>query len=199
MRIARIFAVAAVCMLCLATSLMAQAPIPETNLVVPEANMGHVGVYYDNTTGELRANTYNSENRPLDSIVLEIDPASTEWRFSVGEDPDGDNFYNGCAFDKGFFNVCRPDKVAIIDVNGVGAWPNAVSMGNVIPQGTSPADLASVLLYSGSHKGGGGPDKWQAESTTGLVGATFAPIPEPSTLVLFGLGLLGLIGLRRRS
>ena len=184
-------------MLCLATSLLAQAPIP--NLVMDEANMGHVGVYFDSATGELRANTYNSENRPLDSVVLEIDPAATEWRFSVGEDPDGDNFYNGCAFDKGFFNVCRPDKVAIIDVNGVGAWPNAVSMGNVIPEGTSAADLASVLLLSGSHKGGGGLDKWEAESTTGLNGPTFAPIPEPSTLVLFGLGLLGLIGLRRRS
>lgn len=197
MSITRILSVVAACILCLGPSLFAQERIP--NLMCCEANMGHVGVYYDLHTGEVRVNTYNSEQRPLDSIVLEIDPAATEWRFNVGEDPDGDNFYDGCAFEKGFFNVCRPDKVAIIDVNGVGAWPNPVSFGNVVRPPTRIEVLQDVWLISGSHKGGGGLERYQAESTTGLTGPFITLIPEPSASVLFGVGLLGLIGLRRRS
>ncbi len=193
METTRIRSFAAIGILCLGASLFAQEPI--RNQCPQEANLGHVTIAYDQFTGEVRVNTYNSQQAPLGTFVLEL-VTTTEWRFNVGEDRDEDGFHDGCAFDKGFFNVCRPDKVAVIDVNdGFGAWPDAFSFGDIAEPGLSPEFVQSVWLISSSHRPGipGPPPPWPWYEVCLFV------VPEPSTLVLFGSGLMGLIGLRRRS
>ncbi len=201
METARVFSVAAVCSLCLGPPLCAQELIK--NQCFQEANLGHVTVTYDRYTGEVRFNSYNSAQDPLSSIVLELDSAATEWRFSVGEPtlkPNGQpdvTYYDGCAFDQEYFNVCSPTKVAIIDVNGMAAWPNSGTFGNVAQPGLDFDFLQSIWLLSGSHRAGS-LMKWNLESTTGFTGPCLFVVPEPSALVLLGLGFLGLISQRRR-
>ncbi len=193
---ARVCSFAVMCLVCPGSSLFAQHPIE--NQCPQEANLGHVAITYDKYTGEVRFNTYNSRQATIDSFVLEIKTETTEWRFKVGEDPDGDNFYDGCAFGKGFFNVCRPDKVAVIDVNGIGAWPNAFSLGNVAEPGLDFEVLQSIWFISGSYKGGGdGFLNFQAESTTGFTGPCLFVVPEPSGVLLLVAGALGLMNLSR--
>jgi len=189
METTRVHSFAAIGILCLGASLVAQEPI--RNQCPQEANLGHVSVTYDKFTGEVRVNTHNSGRVPLSSFVIDLVP-TTEWRFVVGEDPDGDNFYDGCAFGKGFFNLCRPDKLAVIDVSRFGAWPDAFSFGNIAEPGLDFEFLQSVLLISGAEL-----TRYQFQSTTGFYGPCLFVVPEPSGVVLLGLGLWRPTRLRR--
>jgi len=83
-------------------------------------------------------------------------------------------------------------------VSDLGAVANGL-IGNSIPNGLSglTTDYASTLTLAGQT---GDFIVWGGNSAnkTTEVSATVAPVPEPSTLVLRGLGLAGLVYIRRR-
>jgi|GEM_PF-3430714 len=111
-------------------------------------------------------------------------------------------------------------------VNAVNVWNDAVTPGLGYTDGLATGDLnmsadAGWMLFA-NFNSVSGLDAWSATSASGAkidlssyladsgdpeaglrvkfqISATQNEIPEPGTMALFGLGLIGLVGLRRRS
>ena len=79
------------------------------------------------------------------------------------------------------------------DVSASGLTVGSFAQLSTIPPGSEGADFV-VDIYNSSTSG-------TFAGKTGPVGALLAPtvVPEPGTLALFGTGLIGLTGLRRRK
>jgi len=70
-----------------------------------------------------------------------------------------------------------------------GSMFGAISFGNVLAPGMSSADVIADLTAVGSLAGGG---------DLGAVDLVYMGVPEPASMIMFGMGLFGLFGLRRR-
>lgn len=113
------------------------------------------------------------------------------------------------------------DSYFTIEVNS-GAWGSAPVSGTweISDSFWDAYGEAVVSMHVG--QGGGAPDAWAWEMTTGATSGTWSydvlsgtggglsniklfgrgtsvTVPEPGTLALFGIGLMGLIGLSRRK
>ena len=114
---------------------------------------------------------------------------------------------NGDKLVDNYLDLWDGDVDAPLDVNEWGApiannhaWTGSDSSGmGLKPLGSSEYAVAQVgkLWREDEWIEGGLLNKWAPESLYALSGTltvTSAPIPEPSTLVLFGVGFLGLVG-----
>jgi hypothetical protein len=81
------------------------------------------------------------------------------------------------------FDVFSPTKYFLLKTTGLGD----TDLGNVLAPGLSADQLAAELTVNGSVLPSGG-----------LGNVDLSVVPEPSSFIMIGLGLLGLLGLRRK-
>lgn len=82
----------------------------------------------------------------------------------------------------GLFDVFTGVKLFKLDPAGY----SDLDWGPVLPTGLSADDLGAKLKLSGSHLGGG------------ALAGDLRVVPEPSSMVMIALGLLGLVSIRRK-
>jgi hypothetical protein len=128
-------------------------------------------LWYNQATGELKVDKPASKN--LTSI--NIDSAGSRF---IGSKP---------AELSGSFDNFAPNNIFKATFGGSFG---AITFGNVLPSGLTQDQVLADLTVVGSLEGGG---------ALGNVDLVFTPVPEPSTVALFGLGLMGLaLATRRR-
>ena len=143
---------------------------------------GDVKVNYNGFTGFAGKQTFNTTTRALSLIDIQVSNGA----FTLDDTkltPASLTALSGL--------TVSPDhkEINMTAVNGY--LPDGTDIGPILPKNLDPAVLANALTltfnYSGSRVLAGG--------TAGLIAA---PIPEPTTLSLLGLGALGLLARRRK-
>lgn len=147
---------------------MAQAAVPATGVVGDDK----ITLVYDPTSGN-----------------LSVDAAGKQW--STLEILSAGGMFTGSAADGLVlppFDVFSPTKYFLLKTAGLGD----TDLGNALPPGMSREALAADLTVNGSVLPRGNIN----EAPHGPV--DLFVVPEPSSIVMIGLGLLGLLGLRRK-
>jgi hypothetical protein len=164
---------------------------------------GYLDLYYDSS--QVFNSAYNPSNRTADNMytgatsgifLARIDfldgaistySSDTSIVGSVVPSPSG--FTTGVA-----------DSFGVVDTNVVGAWTNLLN-GNGFNTllGDNTADIRFKNSYNPNAN-------WNGPTGSDIVGATaddparvFSAVPEPATLLLLGIGILGLAGVIRKN
>jgi hypothetical protein len=90
------------------------------------------------------------------------------------------------------FDLITPAKLFKLSA-GAGAY-NSIDFGNVLPGGLGGDAIAADMSISGSLTPDG-----SGNNALDAGGLDIVVVPEPSSILLVGFGLMALLGLRRRS
>jgi hypothetical protein len=136
-----------------------------------EPNEKALNLVYDPVQGGLQVVINSGDSGSPMKMLTSLQINSTAGDFS-GSKPTNLN---------GPFDVFRGDRLFKMDTAGFGP---SIDFGTPMIEGRTADDLMHSLTVAGSFMGGG--------SLEQLPFRLIHPVPEPGSLVLFGIGLLGL-------